>query len=74
VADLLVACGFLGAALEGAFHIACANLHLVDEDAVRAALRAELGSLLGEGTALSARARERFVAKCSGSFTKGELR
>jgi methenyltetrahydrofolate cyclohydrolase len=60
VSDLLVACGFLGAALEGAFHIAGANLQLVDEDSVRAPLRGELGSLLGEGLALSARARERF--------------
>ncbi|MFI5330926.1 MAG: cyclodeaminase/cyclohydrolase family protein [Desulfobaccales bacterium] len=29
VADLLVACEFLGAALTGAYHIACANLSLI---------------------------------------------
>jgi formiminotetrahydrofolate cyclodeaminase len=62
VSDLLVACGFLGAALQGAFHIACANLHLVDEDSVRDALRTELASLLGEGLAILAQGRERLVA------------
>lgn len=31
VSDLQVACEFLGAALQGAFHIACANLPLVRE-------------------------------------------
>ena len=29
ISDLLVACEFLGAALTGAYHIACANLSLI---------------------------------------------
>ena len=39
LSDLLVACEFLGAALTGAYHIACANLRLVTPEENRQALR-----------------------------------
>ncbi len=39
ISDLLVACEFLGAALTGAYHIACANLRLVTPAENRQALR-----------------------------------
>lgn len=39
LSDLLVACEFLGAALTGAYHIACANLQLVTPEEQRQALR-----------------------------------
>ncbi|MCL4502719.1 MAG: cyclodeaminase/cyclohydrolase family protein [Deltaproteobacteria bacterium] len=39
VSDLLVACEFLGAALTGAYHIACTNLRLVTPEENRKAMK-----------------------------------
>ena len=52
VADLLVACEFLGASLRGAHHIAGANLPLAPAAAAREALAAELAQAWQTGEAI----------------------
>ena len=49
ISDLLVAGEFLGAALLGAYHIACANLPLTTEESSRQTLALELGHACREG-------------------------
>jgi formiminotetrahydrofolate cyclodeaminase len=53
VADLSVACEFLGAALRGAYHIACANLPLMADAPVRRSQARELARELKESGALA---------------------
>jgi formiminotetrahydrofolate cyclodeaminase len=49
ISDLLVAGEFLGAALMGAYHIACANLPLTTDESSRQTLALELGQAGREG-------------------------
>jgi formiminotetrahydrofolate cyclodeaminase len=65
VADLQVACELLGAAFRGAFHIAGANLQLVDQKSRRESCRLGLETSLQQGLASLALARERLAARQS---------
>lgn len=49
ISDLLVAGEFLGAALRGAYYIACANLPLTTDESSRQTLALELGQACREG-------------------------
>jgi methenyltetrahydrofolate cyclohydrolase len=63
VSDLQVASELLGAALRGAFHIASANLRLIDQASRREACRISLEGSLHHGLASLTLARERLAAR-----------
>ena len=71
VSDLLVACEFLGAALLGAYHIACANLHLVQDLAEHQALARELARACQPGCELWQRVKVELVAREHGLDPRG---
>jgi formiminotetrahydrofolate cyclodeaminase len=66
VSDLLVGCEFLGAALLGANHIACANLHLVQDPGERQALAGEIFGACQPGRELWQRVKRELAARGPG--------
>lgn len=66
LSDLLVAVEFLGAALAGAYHIACANLRLVTPEANRQALRREFCQAYRKGDDLYNMVKAALVAREDG--------
>jgi formiminotetrahydrofolate cyclodeaminase len=63
VSDLLVSCEMIRAALQGAYHIACANLDLLDEPSCRQSLEQELTKTSQEGRELFLRVREKLESR-----------
>jgi formiminotetrahydrofolate cyclodeaminase len=63
LSDLLVAASFLAAALEGAYHIACANLPLIAEASRREALAAALFQTSQDGRGLHLKIKQDFTAR-----------
>jgi formiminotetrahydrofolate cyclodeaminase len=63
LSDLLVASSFLVAALEGAYHIACANLPLIAEASRRDALAAALCQTSQQGRRLYLKIKQDFTAR-----------
>jgi formiminotetrahydrofolate cyclodeaminase len=63
VSDLQVGCEFLGAALLGANHIACANLHLVQDPGERQALAGEIFRACQPGRELWQRVQRELAAR-----------
>jgi methenyltetrahydrofolate cyclohydrolase len=66
VSDLLVACEFLGAALTGAYHIACTNLRLVTPEENRKALRRDFCQTFQRGDDLYNLVKAALVAREDG--------
>jgi len=66
VSDLLVGCEFVGAALLGANHIACANLHLVQDPGERQALAGEIFNACQPGRELWQRLKRELAARGPG--------
>ncbi len=66
ISDLLVACEFLGAALMGAYHIACANLALITEESNRKTLARELCQASRQGEDLFQMVKAALVARENG--------
>jgi formiminotetrahydrofolate cyclodeaminase len=66
VSDLLVACEFLGAAIQGAYHIASANLQRVKTAAERKALAQEIHRACQPGLELYQRVKVELVARENG--------
>ena len=66
VSDLLVACEFLGAALTGAYHIACANLSLVPPEKNRKLLRRDFCQTYQKGDDLYNMVKAALVAREDG--------
>lgn len=66
VSDLLVACEFLGAALMGAYHIACANLRLVTPEENRKASRRDFCQTYQKGDDLYNMVKAALVAREDG--------
>jgi formiminotetrahydrofolate cyclodeaminase len=63
VSDLLVSCEMIRAALQGAYHIAAANLDLLDEPSWRDPLEQELTKTSQEGRELFLRVREKLESR-----------
>lgn len=63
VSDLLVSCEMIRAAMQGAYHIACANLDLFDDLSWREPLEQELTKTSQEGRELFRRVREKLESR-----------
>lgn len=68
LADLLVAAEMLGAVIQGAFHIASANVPLLADSTEQQECRARLGGSLADGLESLDRTRKAFLARQSESL------